>query len=174
MTSTGHCHPDVVAAILGEPVLASDRLNLRVRPEVSSLTDTGSINLPLAGGTLKIPALSVSRAETTIELGSGQSFAIAGLLQKNTTNALSGLPGISEVPVLGALFRSTAFQRQESELVIIVTPYIVVPTSSPSKLQSPKDGFKPAIDLDRILFGRQIARGTGSATAPIDAGFILR
>ncbi len=155
-------------------VLSGDRLNLKVRPEVSSLTTVGAISLPIAGGSLSIPALSVSRADTTVELGSGQSFAIAGLLKKTTTDALSGLPGISDVPVLGALFRSDAFQREETELVIIVTPYIVTPASSPGRLKSPTDGFKPATDLDRILYGRQVARGTGAQATPIDAGFILR
>ncbi len=155
-------------------VMASNRLNLRVRPEVSSLTDSGAINIPLSGGTLKIPALSVSRAETTIELGSGQSFAIAGLLKKTTLDDMSGLPGFQDVPVLGTLFKSNSFQREDTELVIIVTPYVVVPASSPSKLQAPTDGFKPPTDLERILHGRQIAGGAGSVTPQIDAGFILR
>lgn len=173
-------------------VLSTSRLNLRVRPEVSSLTTTGAISVPLAGGTLTIPALSVNRAETTIELGSGQSFAIAGLLKHSTSDQLTTLPGIGEIPVLGALFRSDAFQREETELVIIVTPYIVVPASSPSKLLTPTDGFKPPIDLDRMLFGRQLGAGSvspqvaaaGAAAAAakpaaaalpsLDAGFILR
>jgi pilus assembly protein CpaC len=144
-----------------------------VRPEVSQLSTNGSVSLPLAGGTLTIPALTVRRAETTIELGSGQSFAIAGLLQKTTIDATNALPGIGEVPVLGALFKSNDFQRGDSELVIIVTPYLVRPASSPAELQTPTDGFKPAIDLDRILFGRQLApRPPGSV--PLDAGFILK
>jgi pilus assembly protein CpaC len=154
-------------------VVSPTRLNLRVRPEVSQLSTNGSVSLPLAGGTLTIPALTVRRAETTIELGSGQSFAIAGLLQKTTIDATNALPGIGEVPVLGALFKSNDFQRGDSELVIIVTPYLVRPASSPAELQAPTDGFKPAIDLDRILFGRQLApRPPGSV--PLDAGFILK
>jgi pilus assembly protein CpaC len=154
-------------------VVSPTRVNLRVRPEVSQLSTTGSVSLPLAGGTLTIPALTVRRAETTIELGSGQSFAIAGLLQKTTIDVTNALPGIGEVPVLGALFKSNDFQRGDSELVIIVTPYLVRPASSPAELQAPTDGFKPAIDLDRILFGRQFApRPPGSV--PLDAGFILK
>jgi pilus assembly protein CpaC len=154
-------------------VVSPTRVNLRVRPEVSQLSTTGSVSLPLAGGTLTIPALTVRRAETTIELGSGQSFAIAGLLQKTTIDATNALPGIGEVPVLGALFKSNDFQRGDSELVIIVTPYLVKPASSPADLQTPLDGFKPATDLDRILFGRQMApRPPGSV--PLDAGFILK
>jgi pilus assembly protein CpaC len=152
-------------------VLSPTRLNLRVRPEVSQLSTTGSVSLPLAGGTVTIPALTVRRAETTVELGSGQSFAIAGLLQKSTTDETSALPGIGELPVIGALFKSNNFQRGESELVIIVTPYLVKPAPNPASLQLPTDGFKPATDLDRMLLGRQIAQPSG---APLDAGFILK
>ena len=126
----------------------------------------------MAGGSLTIPALTVRRAETTVELGSGQSFAIAGLLQRTTTDTTSALPGIGEVPVLGALFKSNDFQRGESELVIIVTPYIVQPTTGPQALRAPTDGFKPATDLNRILFGRQVAPPVSGAV--LDAGFILK
>jgi pilus assembly protein CpaC len=152
-------------------VLAQNRLNLRIRPEVSQLSNNGAVNVPLGNGTLTIPALTVRRAETTVELGSGQSFAIAGLLQRTSTDATNALPGVGEIPVLGALFKSNDFQRGESELVIIVTPYVVQPSSSPQALQAPTDGFKPATDLDRILFGRQIAPSSGSR---LDAGFILK
>jgi pilus assembly protein CpaC len=152
-------------------VLSPTRLNLRVRPEVSQLSTTGAVSVPIAGGTLTIPALVVRRAETTVELGSGQSFAIAGLLQKTTTDTSNTVPGIGELPVIGALFRSTNFQRGESELVIIVTPYLVKPAVTPAALQLPTDGYRPATDLDRILLGRQLARPGG---APLDAGFILK
>ncbi|HTB42991.1 MAG TPA: type II and III secretion system protein family protein [Acetobacteraceae bacterium] len=152
-------------------VLSPTRLNLRVRPEVSQLSNTGAVSVPVGGGTLTIPALTVRRAETTVELGSGQSFAIAGLLQKTSTDETSALPGIGELPVIGALFKSNNFQRGESELVIIVTPYLVKPAANPASLQLPTDGFKPATDLDRILLGRQIAQPGG---APLDAGFILK
>lgn len=157
-------------------VLGNDRLNLRVRPEVSELSDNGAVSVPLGngGGTVRIPALTVRRAETTIELGSGQSFAIAGLLQKTTNQYLQGVQGVDEVPVLGALFRSQQFQRQETELVIIVTPYIVNPAASPAALASPTDGFRPATDLDQLLYRRQLARGAPPARhAPVDAGFIV-
>ena len=153
-------------------VLTSGRLNLRIRPEVSQLTTVGAVSVPLAGGVLSIPALSVRRAETTIELGSGQSFAIAGLLQKTSTDSTNALPGIGEVPVLGALFKSNDFQRGESELVIIVTPYIVKPAPDQLALRSPTDGFKPATDLDRILFGHQVEPVSGQSSP--DAGFILK
>jgi pilus assembly protein CpaC len=110
-----------------------------------------------------------------VELGSGQSFAIAGLLQQNSRQAGSGVNGLGDVPILGALFRSDRFQRNESELVILVTPYLVQAAPEPRQLATPNAGFRPAIDIDRILYQRQIARGAGMPalrTRP-DAGFIL-
>src|SRR5262249_34892599 len=97
-------------------VLSSERISLKVRPEVSDLSDRGAITT----GGLTIPALSVRRAETTVELGSGESFAIAGLIQNNQNNDISKYPGLGDIPILGTLFRSTRFQRNETELVIIV------------------------------------------------------
>ncbi|MBL6457166.1 type II and III secretion system protein family protein [Belnapia sp. T6] len=156
-------------------VLGPERLNLRVRPEVSELSSNGAVSLPLGNGVVQIPALAVRRAETTVELGSGQSFAIAGLLQRNTTLTNSGLNGLGDIPVIGALYRSDRFRRGETELVIIITPYLVRPVSNPRALAAPTDGFQPATNLDRVLFRRQVARGR-PATPPrgnIDAGFIL-
>jgi len=154
-------------------VLSPGRLNLRVRPEVSQLSSNGAVSVPIgAGATITIPALTVRRAETTVELGSGQSFAIAGLLQKTSTDTTNALPGLGELPVIGALFKSNDFQRGLSELVIIVTPYLVKPAPSPDALHLPTDGFSPATDLDRILLGRQIAPGPDGA--PLNAGFILK
>ena len=159
-------------------VLGPDRLNLRVRPEVSELSQNGAISVPLGntGTAVTIPALTVRRAETTVELGSGQSFAIAGLLQRASTQTTNGLAGLDSVPVLGALFRSDRFRRSETELVIIVTPYLVRPVSDPRQLAGPTDGFRPATDLDRVLHARQVARGLppqAVRTVPRDAGFLL-
>ena len=158
-------------------VLGPDRVNLRVRPEVSELSDNGAVEMPLAGGTVRIPAISVRRAETTVELGSGQSFAVAGLLQRNTAQVATGLAGVGEIPVLGALFRSNAFRRAETELVIIVTRYLVRPVSDPNALQGPTENFRPATDLDRVLYMRQAARGGAPArpgpAVPQDSGFLL-
>jgi pilus assembly protein CpaC len=125
-----------------------DRISLRVNPEVSQLSSAGAIIIQ----SISVPSLTTRRAETTIELGSGQSFAIAGLLQNNVTNSLQKFPGLGDVPILGALFRSTQFQRDESELVIIVTPYIVRPVSS-KRLASPTDGFVAPNDSERYLSG---------------------
>jgi pilus assembly protein CpaC len=154
-------------------VLSPGRLNLRVRPEVSQLSSNGAVSVPIGNNaTVTIPALTVRRAETTVELGSGQSFAIAGLLQKTSSDNTNALPGIGELPVIGALFKSNDFQRGQSELVIIVTPYLVKPAPNPDALHLPTDGFSPATDLDRILLGRQVAPGPDGA--PLDAGFILK
>ncbi|TKW73999.1 MAG: type II and III secretion system protein family protein, partial [Staphylococcus hominis] len=104
-------------------VLSDGRISLRVRPEVSQLSDAGSVQI---SGTT-IPALTTRRAETTVELGSGQSFMIAGLLQNNHQNSIDKTPFLGDLPIIGALFRSNRFTRSETELVIIVTPYLVKP-----------------------------------------------
>jgi pilus assembly protein CpaC len=106
-------------------ILNGGRISLNVRPEVSELTTTGAITL----GNVTVPALTTRQAETTVDLASGQSFAIAGLMQNSVNQDLKKMPGLGDVPVLGQLFRSKTFQRKESELVIIVTPYLVKPTS---------------------------------------------
>ena len=130
-------------------VLSAQRISLRVRPEVSDLTDKGAINI----GGLVIPALATRRAETTVELGSGQSFAIGGLLSTNIENAVSKYPGLGDVPILGTLFRSQRFQSNETELVILVTPYLVRPVDEPL-LAAPTDGYRAPSDIERILEGR--------------------
>jgi len=160
-----------VSLALVPTVLTPTRLNLRIRPEVSQLSSNGAVSVPIGAGTLTIPALTVRRAETTVELGTGQSFAIAGLLERTTTDVTNALPGIGEVPVIGALFKSNNFQRGESELVIIVTPYLVKPVDDPSDIHAPTDGFRPPNDLDRLLLGRQTAQ---PGAAPANAGFMLK
>jgi pilus assembly protein CpaC len=156
-------------------VLSPDRLNMRVRPEVSELSEANSVIFPVAGGTVRIPGLSVRRAETTIEVGSGQSFAIAGLLSRNSALNNSGLAGLGEIPVLGALFRSDRFRRNETELVIIITPYLVRPVSDPAALATPLDSFRPSTDLERILLRRQTGSGAPyrQIRPPAAAGFIV-
>jgi pilus assembly protein CpaC len=157
-------------------VLGEDRIRLHVSPEVSQLSSTGAVTISSIGGTaINIPALTVRRADTTVELGSGQSFAIAGLLQDTTTQIVSALPGLGEVPILGALFRSDSFLRQETELVIIVTPYIVRPVNDPTALKLPTDGYPVPNDLERLLLLRQTGLGTAEAgtRVPGQAGFVV-
>ena len=137
-------------------MLNAGRISLRVRPEVSDLSDKGAIKL----NDLVIPALSTRRAETTVELGSGQSFAIGGLISNTTRNNLDKVPGLGDLPILGTLFRSTRFQRSESELVILVTPYLVAPLAS-AQLATPRDGLEDPSDLERLI------RGAIARTKPV-------
>jgi pilus assembly protein CpaC len=159
-------------------VESSGRINMKVRPEVSALSTQGAVQLGVGNSTIQIPALTVRRAETTVELSSGQSFAIAGLLQDNVTLTGNALPGIGELPIIGALFRSDGFQRNETELVIVITPYLVRGVSDPGQIKLPTDGWKPPNDLERILLLRQSARGGMTDAAaphiPGDAGFVVQ
>ena len=139
-------------------VLSSQRINLHVSPEVSELTSQGAVQLTAGNSSLQIPALTVRRAETTVEVGSGQSFAIAGLLQDSIQQNTNAVPFLGEIPVLGALFRSDAYQRQETELVVIVTPYIARPVDDPSQLHGPGDATTLPDDRQRLLGLQQVAR----------------
>jgi pilus assembly protein CpaC len=140
-------------------VLADGRISMRVRPEVSQLSDAGSVKL----NGFTVPALTTRRAETTVELGSGQSFMIAGLLQNTANNSVDKAPFLGDLPILGALFRSTHFQRQETELVVIVTPYLVRPVSG--QLATPTDGLRVPGDATRD-FGGQIFTGKSGVVQP--------
>ncbi len=149
-------------------VLNANRISVRVRPEVSELSDAGAIVLD----NIKVPSIAVRRADTTVELASGQSFAIAGLFQNNASNSVQRVPWLGDVPVLGALFRSSAYQRHESELVIIVTPYIVKPVSDAGELHLPGEGLVYANDLEQVLLGRLTGKSqTVHLHGP--AGFML-
>lgn len=135
------------------PTLVNEnRINLRVRPEVSELSSEGAVVL----ANLQIPSLRVRRAETTVEVASGQSFAIAGLVSNSQNQSVRKFPFLGDMPVLGALFRSTSFQNDQSELVIIVTPYLVKPTST-QQLAMPTDGYAPPTETDRLLDLRRVA-----------------
>ncbi len=136
-------------------VLSAGRISLKISTEVSQLTNQGAVSISNGPGTppLTIPGLTVRRAETEVELPSGGSMMIAGLLQEQTRQDLDSLPGLMNLPVLGALFRSRDYQEGETELVVIVTPYLVSPTS-PANLQTPADGFQVADDAQTLLLGR--------------------
>lgn len=141
-------------------VLANGRISMRVRPEVSELSSDGAVTL----NGFQIPALTVRRTETTIELGSGQSFMIAGLLSNNSQNTIQKLPGAGDLPILGSLFRSTSYKRGETELVIVVTPYLVNPVDA-SDIKLPTDGFNAPNDLQRLL-GNMTSDGASSGKRP--------
>lgn len=130
-------------------IIDADHLNLKIRSEVSQLSSNGAI---VTQG-LTISALSTRRAETTVELGSGQSFVLGGLLQNTDTQNVSKVPWLGDIPVLGQLFRSQQFQRNESELVIIVTPYLVNPAPRVANLAAPTDGLAVAHDAQQFIHG---------------------
>ncbi|MET0251372.1 MAG: type II and III secretion system protein family protein [Novosphingobium sp.] len=141
-------------------VLANGRISMRVRPEVSELSTQGAVVL----NGFQVPALTIRRAETTVELGSGQSFMIAGLLSNGAQNTVVKAPGAGDLPILGSLFRSTAFRRGETELVIIVTPYLVKPIDA-NDIKLPTDGYQSPNDIQR-LFGNMENDGKSGAARP--------
>ncbi|MFM5924972.1 MAG: type II and III secretion system protein family protein, partial [Novosphingobium sp.] len=141
-------------------VLANGRISMRVRPEVSELSSQGAITL----NGFQVPALTVRRAETTIELGSGQSFMIAGLMSNSSQDTIKKLPGAGDLPIVGALFKSTSFKKGETELVIVVTPYLVQPVNA-SDIKLPTDGYKSPNILQQV-FGNQENAGESGAKRP--------
>lgn len=170
-------------------VVDKGRISLKIETEVSEITSENSILVPGAivpdgsggfttTGNLAIPGLAVRRAKTTVELPSGGSLVMAGLLQENLRQTIEGVPGLKDAPVLGQLFRSRDFQNSESELVIIVTPYLVDATHE-SKLTDPARGMVPTSDLQAILLGKMIATyglagsGVQEKTLQGPLGFIL-
>lgn len=132
-------------------LIDGDHINLRVKPEVSQVSTANSIRTQ----GITVPSFTTRRAETTVDVGSGQSFVIAGLLQNNTSQTTTKYPGLGDLPVLGPLFRSNSFLRDESELVIIVTPYIVKPVNG--RLAGPTDGYDVPGDAKRIVLDKHLS-----------------
>ncbi len=165
-------HPFGISLSFTPTVIGENRIQLQVAPEVSSL----DFSVALADGT---PGRSVRRTQTTIELASGQSFVIAGLLSQSTSENLSKTPGLGDIPILGALFKSEQFRREETELIIIVTPYLVRPVSD-QKIPLPTDPFTRNLasssgaqkaSTSQIV---PLPTGTSSATGQTSsAGYIL-
>ncbi len=137
-------------------VLADGRISIRVRPEVSQLSSEGAVKL----NGFTVPSITTRRTETTVELGSGQSFMIGGLLQNNNSNSIDKAPGLGDVPILGSLFRSTGYRRSQTELMIIVTPYLVKPVDANS-IALPTDGLKTPTDLQNFLLGQDFSGKKG-------------
>ena len=170
-------------------VLSEGRSSLRISTEVSEITgenafvsqggtftDSNGNTTTVAG--ITIPGLRVRRAETTVELPSGGSMVMAGLLQQSMRQNIDGIPGLKNLPVIGALFQSRDYQNGETELVVIVTPYLVEPTSA-ENLEGPTDGFAPASDAETVLlshlnatYGPKGGKPQGSLKGPI--GFIVQ
>jgi pilus assembly protein CpaC len=142
-------------------VLASGRISLRVRPEVSELSQQGAVTL----NGFQVPALTIRRAETTVELGSGQSFMIAGLLSNTAQNMIRKAPGVGDIPILGTLFRSTNFRKGETELVIVVTPYLVKPVDA-NAIRLPTDGHQTPNEIQRLL-GNFESDGRSGVVRPV-------
>lgn len=147
-------------------VLDNGRISLKLSTEISALGETITI------GDVTVQALTQKRTNTTVELPSGGTIMISGLLENNVTDTIRGVPFLKDIPVLGALFRSKAFLRQETELVITVTAYLVKPIDNFQSVAGPTDGFEPASDIDHYLLGR-LHRYYGKG-GPLDWGKSLK
>ncbi|MCH9807833.1 MAG: type II and III secretion system protein family protein [Alphaproteobacteria bacterium] len=145
-------------------VMSEGRISLKIESEVSELSNQGAVQI----GTLQIPAIKTRRANSTVELPSGGSLAMAGLISEDTRQNIDGFPGLKDVPIIGTLFRSRDFIKQETELVVIVTPYIVRPTHR-KELARPADGLGDATDMKANFLGH-VNRIYGRGHAIPDGG----
>lgn len=150
-------------------VLGRGLINMKIEPEVSSIDTTHSVAV---SSTVSVPALTVRRASTTVELHDGQSFAIGGLLQTDTKNQIEQMPWLGSLPVLGALFSSKSYQQNQTDLVIIVTPHLVRPGRPGDVLRTPVDNSLPPNDSDFFLMGKtEVPRHQVRASDSIGAQF---
>ena len=158
-TSPPTCQPSVmfkkfgVSLVFTPVVLAEGRISLKVMTEVSDISTDHALNLSQAGFSTTVPSIITRRADTVVEIPSGGSLALAGMIQQKSQQAVNGLPGLMQVPVLGALFKSRDYLNHQSELVIIVTPYIVHAVAQ-RQLSRPDDGFEDPADPSAVLLGR--------------------
>lgn len=140
-------------------VLANGRISLKVAPEVSELSQTGvTLSASNIGGTSILPLITTRRASTTVQMSDGESFAIGGLIKDNASGALKAIPGVGEVPVLGALFRSTSFQQDRTELIFLITPHLVKPLQT-ADVALPTDSFSKPNEADVYATGNMEGRG---------------
>jgi pilus assembly protein CpaC len=148
-------------------VLGQGLINLRIEPEVSQIDTTHTVSV---SNGISVPALIVRRASTTVELRDGQSFVIGGLLQSDNKNAIEQLPWLGSVPVLGALFSSKSFQKNETDLAIIVTPHLVRPARPGDEIKAPSDDTLPPNDVDFFLLGKtEVKREEARTLTPVTA-----
>jgi pilus assembly protein CpaC len=146
-------------------VLGRGLINMKIEPEVSQIDTTHTV--AVAAG-ISVPALIVRRASTTVELRDGQSFVIGGLLQTNNQNQIEQLPWLGSVPVLGALFSSKSYQKNETDLAIIVTPRLIRPAAPGDMIRSPGDDTLPPNDADFFLMGKtEVTRKEAKAMPPV-------
>jgi pilus assembly protein CpaC len=179
--NNGPCQPSIefkkfgVSLAFTPVVLSGGRISLKVATEVSNISTQNSITL--AQG-LTIPSIETRRADTTVEIPSGGSLAMAGMIQQQTKQAINGFPGLMQLPILGALFKSRDYINNQSELMVLVTPYVVRAVAR-KKLSRPDDGFSDPSDPASVLLGRlnRIYGGAGKILSPNDyhgkVGFIL-
>ena len=137
-------------------VLEGGRISMRVRPEVSEISSEGAVKI----NGFEIPSLTTRRTETSVELGSGQSLMLAGLMRNSHNNSVEKAPFLGDLPIIGALFRSNGFRRNETELVIVVTPYLVKPVSA-HQIALPTDGYHESSDTERLLLDKRHSSRTG-------------
>lgn len=148
------------------PIVLSDgRISMRVAPEVSQLSDAGAVRL----NGFTVPGITTRRAETTLELGSGQSFVIGGLLNESGSNTVDKAPFLGDIPILGALFRSTSYRKRKTELVIVVTPYLVRPINA-NEIALPTDGYRQPGFAETQFIGNTISRSNGPRPEARPAG----
>jgi pilus assembly protein CpaC len=140
-------------------VLDGSRINLKLVSEVSELAQTGSPFTTIGNVTSVLPSISTRRVDTTVQLNDGQSFAVAGLIRNNVTETISRFPGLGNLPILGALFRSTEFQKDQTELIFVITPRLVKPAAA---LVAPTDNHAEPGLASVLLMGK--AEGSARAT----------
>ena len=145
-------------------MLENGRIHLKVAPEVSELAKTGSTVTSSGGFSAVLPTITTRRVQTTVQLMDGQTFAIAGLIKNNVTENISRIPLLGDIPVLGALFRSSSFQTDRTELMFLITPRLVKPLDVAPAL--PTDNFKPPSRTEFFLGGK--LEGSGNMDVPPD------
>jgi pilus assembly protein CpaC len=157
-SGTATCQPEIIFKQFGvglnftPVVLSGGRISLKVMSEVSQVTSENELVIPQQSGSIVIPGIKTRRAETTVEVPSGGALAMAGMIQHQTNQQINGLPGLMQVPVIGALFKSRDYINNSTELMVIVTPYIVHPVRQ-KDLSLPDDGFADASDPATVLIG---------------------
>ena len=180
------CQPQIdfkkfgVSLVFTPVVLSEGRISLKVMTEVSDLSTDNAMTIAVPGSTqsLTVPSISTRRAETTVEIPSGGSLALAGMIQQKTKQQINGVPGLMQLPVLGSLFRSRDYINNQTELMVLVTPYVVRAVAQ-KQLSRPDDGFADPNDQSTALLGRlNRIYGAGKIDAPPSEyhgkyGFIL-
>src|SRR5665213_3549509 len=163
-----------VSLVFTPIVLSEGRISLKVMTEVSDLSSENAITLQVPGSTqsLTIPSIRTRRADTTVEIPSGGSLALAGMIQEQTKQQINGIPGLMEIPILGALFKSRDYINHQTELMVLVTPYVVHAVAQ-RQLSRPDDGFSDSSDPSTVLLGRfnHIYGSADKASAPAPAGY---